>query len=86
MSIYEENITPIKIAHLAEYASQVKRISLDDALVYIYLNPMYERQYEEKAKWPCDDGYRREACSIGCRYVQGGDRIDECKPEREDPS
>lgn len=51
MSVYEENIIPIKIAHLAEYVSQVKRISLDDALVYIYLNPMYERLYEEKAKW-----------------------------------
>ena len=47
MSVYEENIIPIKIAHLAEYVSQVKRISLDDALVYIYLNPMYERLYEE---------------------------------------
>lgn len=49
MSVYEENIIPIKIANLAEYVSQVKHISLDDALVYIYLNPMYERLYEEKA-------------------------------------
>lgn len=51
MSVYEENIIPIKIAHLAEYVSQVKRISLDDALVYIYVNPMYERLYDENAKW-----------------------------------
>jgi len=51
MSVYEQNIIPIKIAHLAEYVSQVKRISLDDALVYIYVNPMYERLYDENAKW-----------------------------------
>ncbi|MBO7114244.1 MAG: DUF3791 domain-containing protein [Bacteroidaceae bacterium] len=51
MGVYEENIKPIKIAHLAEYVSKVKRISLDDALVYIYVNPMYERLYDENAKW-----------------------------------
>ena len=51
MSVYEDNIIPIKIAHLAEYVSKVKRISLDDALVYIYVNPMYERLYDEEAKW-----------------------------------
>ena len=51
MSVYEENIVPIKIAHLAEHVSKVKRISLDDALVYIYINPMYERLYDEQAKW-----------------------------------
>lgn len=51
MGIYEENIIPIKISHLAEYVSKVKRISLDDALVYIYVNPMYERLYDENAKW-----------------------------------
>jgi hypothetical protein len=51
MSVYEENIIPIKIAHLAEYVSKVKRISLDDALVYIYVNPMYKRLYDEEAKW-----------------------------------
>ena len=42
MSIYEKNIIPIKIAHLAAYVAKMKRISLDDALVYIYVNPMYE--------------------------------------------
>lgn len=47
MGVYEENIIPIKIAHLAEYVARVKRISLDDALVYIYVNPMYERLYDE---------------------------------------
>ena len=39
MSVYENNIVPIKISHLAEYVSQRKRISLDEALVYIYSNP-----------------------------------------------
>lgn len=51
MGVYENNIIPIKIAHLAEYVSKMKRISLDDALVYIYVNPMYERLYDENAKW-----------------------------------
>ena len=51
MSQTERNIVPLKIAHLAEYVSKVKRISLDDALVYIYVNPMYERLYDENAKW-----------------------------------
>ena len=50
MSVYEDNIIPIKIAHLAEYVSKVKRISLDDALVYIYVNPMYPRLYDEEAR------------------------------------
>ena len=51
MGIYEKNIIPIKISHLAEHVAKVKRISLDDALVYIYVNPMYERLYDEGAKW-----------------------------------
>lgn len=51
MGVYEENIIPIKIAHLAEYVSRMKRISLDDALVYIYVNPMYARLYDDNAKW-----------------------------------
>ena len=51
MGVYENNIIPIKISHLAAYISKVKRISLDDALVYIYVNPMYERLYDEEAKW-----------------------------------
>ena len=51
MGVYEDNVIPIKIAHLAEYVSRVKRISLDDALVYIYVNPMYDRLYDENAKW-----------------------------------
>lgn len=51
MTVYEKNIIPVKIAHLAEYVSRVKRISLDDALIYIYINPMYERLYDEDAKW-----------------------------------
>ena len=51
MSVYEENIVPIKIAQLAEHVSKVKRISVDDALVYIYVNPMYDRLYDEQAKW-----------------------------------
>ena len=51
MGVYENNIIPIKISHLAEYVAKMKRISLDDALVYIYVNPMYERLYDENAKW-----------------------------------
>ncbi|MBR6962979.1 MAG: DUF3791 domain-containing protein [Prevotella sp.] len=51
MSTYEEKIIPIKISQLAGYVAKVKRISLDDALVYIYVNPMYERLYDEEAKW-----------------------------------
>lgn len=51
MGVYEEQIVPIKISRLAEYVSERKRISLDDALAYIYVNPMYERLYDEGAKW-----------------------------------
>ena len=51
MGVYEENIVPIKIASLAEYVEERKRISLDEALVYIYLNPMYRELYNEGAKW-----------------------------------
>ena len=51
MGVYENNIIPIKISHLAAYVAKVKRISLDDALIYIYVNPMYERLYDEEAKW-----------------------------------
>ena len=32
MGVYEDNIIPIKISHLAEYVSRRKRISLDEAL------------------------------------------------------
>ena len=51
MGVYEEQIVPIKISRLAEYVSQRKRISLEDALAYIYINPMYNRLYDEGAKW-----------------------------------
>lgn len=51
MGVYEDNIVPVKISRLAEYVSERKRISLDEALVYIYSNPMYEALYEEGAKW-----------------------------------
>jgi hypothetical protein len=51
MGVYEEQIVPIKISRLAEYVSQRKRIALDDALMYIYSNPMYDRLYDEGAKW-----------------------------------
>ena len=51
MGVYEEQIVPIKISRLAEYVSRRKRISLDDALVYIYVNPMYDSLYDEGAKW-----------------------------------
>ena len=51
MGVYEKSIVPVKISRLAEFVSQKKRISLDDALVYIYVNPMYEHLYNEEAKW-----------------------------------
>ena len=51
MGIYEEQIVPIKISRLAEYVAQRKRISLEEALVYIYINPMYDQLYDEGAKW-----------------------------------
>ena len=51
MGVYEEQIVPIKISRLAEYVAQRKHISLDDALVYIYVNPMYDSLYDEGAKW-----------------------------------
>ena len=51
MGVYEEQIVPIKISQLAEYVSQRKRIALENALVYIYSNPMYDRLYDEGAKW-----------------------------------
>lgn len=51
MGVYEENIVPIKIASLAEYIAERRRISLDEALVYIYSNDMYQELYNEGAKW-----------------------------------
>ena len=50
MGVYENNIIPIKISHLAAYVANVKHISLDNALVYIYVNPMYETLYDEETK------------------------------------
>ena len=51
MGVYEDNIVPVKIASLAEYVAERRRISLEDALVYIYSNDMYEELYNEGAKW-----------------------------------
>ena len=51
MGVYEEQIVPIKISRLAEYVSQRKHISLEEALTYIYINPMYDKLYDEGAKW-----------------------------------
>ncbi len=51
MGVYEEQIVPVKISRLAEYVSQRKRIDLEDALLYIYSNSMYDRLYDEGAKW-----------------------------------
>ncbi len=51
MGVYEDNIVPVKIANLAEYVSERRRISLDEALVYIYSNDMYKDLYDEGAKW-----------------------------------
>ena len=51
MGVYEENIVPVKIASLAEYVAERRRISLGEALIYIYSNPMYKELYDEGAKW-----------------------------------
>ena len=51
MGVYEEQIVPIKISRLAEYVAQRKHIFLEEALVYVYTNPMYDRLYDEGAKW-----------------------------------
>lgn len=51
MGVYEDNIVPVKIASLAEFIAERRRISLDEALVYIYSNPMYKELYNEGAKW-----------------------------------
>lgn len=45
------HIIPIKIARLAEYVSERRRISLDEALTYIYSNDMYRELYNEGARW-----------------------------------
>ena len=51
MGVYEEQIVPIKTSRLAEYVSQRKHISLEEALVYIYINPMYDNLYDKGTKW-----------------------------------
>lgn len=51
MSVYEDNIVPLKISQLAEYVAKTKRIAFDDALVYIYINPLYKELYNENSKW-----------------------------------
>ena len=51
MSVYEDNIVPLKISQLAEYVAKMKRIAFDDALVYIYINPLYKELYNENSKW-----------------------------------
>ena len=51
MGVYEDQIVPIKISRLAESVSRRKHISLEEALAYIYINPMYDRLYDEGAKW-----------------------------------
>lgn len=51
MGVYEENIVPIKISRLAEYMAEKKRLTLDEALMCIYSNPMYKELYDEGAKW-----------------------------------
>lgn len=51
MGVYEDNIVPVKIASLAEYIAERRRMSLDEALLYIYSNSMYKDLYNEGAKW-----------------------------------
>ena len=38
MGVYEENIVPIKIAGLAEYVAERKRISLDEAWLHFVVD------------------------------------------------
>lgn len=47
----ENDIVPVKIAHLARYLSLRRRISLNEALTYIYSNPLFPKLYDPKAKW-----------------------------------
>ena len=51
MGVYEEQIVPIKISRLAEHVAGKKHISLEDALSYIYMNPLYASLYDEGPKW-----------------------------------
>ena len=51
MGVYEEGIVPVKISRLAEYVAERKRVSLDEALFFIYSNPMYKELYDDSAKW-----------------------------------
>lgn len=51
MGKYEEQMVPIKISRLAEYIAEKKRITSDEALMYIYVNPLYKELYNENAKW-----------------------------------
>lgn len=51
MSKVEDSIVPIKIAHLAEFVAGKKRISLPEALTFIYMNPLFPKLYDERAKW-----------------------------------
>lgn len=51
MGVYEEQIVPIKVSQLAEYISERKHISLYEALVSLYSNPLYKELYNEGAKW-----------------------------------
>ena len=51
MGKYEEQMVPIKISRLAEYIAEKKRITSDEALMYIYVTPLYKELYNENAKW-----------------------------------
>lgn len=51
MSNIEEHIVPIKIAHLANLVAERKRISLQEALTFVYVNPMFPELYDEHSKW-----------------------------------
>lgn len=45
------SIIPLKISRLASLVSQRKHISVNSALSYIYDSPLYEKLYNEDAKW-----------------------------------
>lgn len=47
----EQSIVPLKMADLIGYIAKRKRISLTDAMCYLYDSTMAAKLYDENAKW-----------------------------------
>lgn len=47
----EQSIVPIKMADLIGYIAQRKKLSLNDAICYLYDSPMVAKLYDDNAKW-----------------------------------